>query len=478
MRLRSLLAVAAVLVLELAAGAATDVLVGRDARTTVAVAVTVYSGQDLAVVRETRSVDLGTGESTLRFEDVAATLDPRSVVLRAADDPGTLSVLEQSYLFDLASPQALVERWLGRGVELVDTDQRLRTRITQATLLSTEGGNVYRIGDRIAVGHPGWLFLPPNGEEVFTRPTLRWQVANSGAGRRTLEASYAVTGLSWSADYAIVLAADETHADVSALAGVTNDSGTPYDDAAIVLVAGEVHRAAGPAPPAPVFAAKGRAMSAALEAEPAPEAFAESYRYALERKTTLAEKETKQLPLLSVQGVTVGKRYEVTGDPSWYAQQVRDHDRRVPVAVVLTVADTEANRLGRDLPAGTVRVYQVDSSSAWQLVGEDRLRQTAKDETAEIALGQASDVVATRTQTDWRKLDIEPYQSESAYEVKLRNAKRAAVTVVVRQHIDGDWKVLESSQPSRKVDARTLAFDVPVPAGGEAELRYRIQVGQ
>jgi len=52
------------------------------------------------------------------------------------------------------------------------------------------------------------------------------------------------------------------------------------------------------------------------------------------------------------------------------------------------------------------------------------------------------------------------------------------VTVVVRQPIDGDWKVLESSQPSRKVDARTLAFDVPVPAGAEAELRYRIQVGR
>jgi hypothetical protein len=396
--------------------------------------------------------------------------------MRAVDDPGTLSVLEQSYLFDLASPQALVGRWVGRGVELVDTDQRLRTRITQATLLSTEGGNVYRIGDRIAVGHPGWLFLPPSGEEIFTRPTLRWQVANSGARSRTLEALYAVTGLSWSADYAIVLATDETHADVSALAGVTNDSGTRYDDAAIVLVAGEVHRAAGT--PTPVFAAKARGMSAAPAAEPAPEAFAESYRYALERKTTLGEKETKQLPLLGVRGVTVGKRYEVTGDQSWYAQQVRDHDRRVPVAVVLTMANTEANHLGRDLPAGTVRVYQVDASGAWQLVGEDRLRQTARDEMAEIALGQASDIVATRTQTDWRKLDVEPYQSESAYEVKLRNAKQAAVTVVVRQRIDGDWKVLESSQPSRKVDARTLAFDVPVPAGAEAELRYRIQVGQ
>src|SRR5262245_13618961 len=101
-----------------------------------------------------------------------------------------------------------------------------------------------------------------------------------------------------------------------------------------------------------------------------------------------------------------------------------------------------------------------------------------EDETAEIVLGQASDIVATHTQTDWRKLDVEPYQSESAYQVKLRNAKQAAVTVVVRQHIDGDWRVLESSQPSRKADAGTLAFDVPVPAGAEAELRYRIQVGQ
>jgi len=232
--------------------AAADVVVGRDART--AVALTVYSGQDLAVVRDARTVDLGTGERTVRFDDVAATLDPRSVVLRPTEDPGTLAVLEQSYLFDLGSPQALVQRWVGRGVELVDTDQRLRTRITEATLLSTEGGNVYRIGDRIAVGHPGWLFLPPTDDEVFTRPTLRWRVANSGAPQRTLETLYAITGLSWSADYTIVLGADETRADVSALAALTNQSGTRYDDAALVLIAGEVHRAEGPEPPQPVFA--------------------------------------------------------------------------------------------------------------------------------------------------------------------------------------------------------------------------------
>src|SRR5262249_60156476 len=143
------------------------------------------------------------------FDDVATNLDPRSVVLRATEDAGPLAVLEQSYLFDLASPQALVQRWVGRGVELVDTDQRLRTRITAATLLSTEGGNVYRIGDRIAVGHPGWLFLPPTDDEVFTRPTLRWPVKNSGAPHRAPRTSYAIPGSPWSARYTLVLGPGE-----------------------------------------------------------------------------------------------------------------------------------------------------------------------------------------------------------------------------------------------------------------------------
>jgi hypothetical protein len=189
---RPVLAAAGIVLCALACPAAADVVVGRDART--AIVLTVYSGGDLALVRETRTVDLGSGEQTLRFEDVAAKLDPRSVGLRATDDGGTLAVLEQSFLFDLASPQAAVERWVGRGVELVETDERLRARVTPATLLSTEGGNVYRIGDRIAVNHPGWLLLPPTGEEVFTRPTLRWRIGNQGAPRRTLEASYVTAG--------------------------------------------------------------------------------------------------------------------------------------------------------------------------------------------------------------------------------------------------------------------------------------------
>jgi hypothetical protein len=146
--------------------------------------------------------------------------------------------------------------------------------------------------------------------------------------------------------------------------------------------------------------------------------------------------------------------------------------------VTLAVANTAPNHLGRDLPEGTWRVYQADAAGGRQLVGEEHRRQTSKDETALVTLGNATDVIATRTQTAFEKIDVEPFDSESAYEVTLRNEKPAAVTVAVRDQIEGDWQVMESSVPARKADAGTLAFDVPVPAGGEAVLRYRVRVGR
>ena len=451
-----------------------DLVIGRDART--GVSLTIYGQQDLALVRETRSAELGTGEEALRFDEVPARLDPTTVTLGATDDPASCTVLEQSYLNDLSSPQTLVDRWVGRPVELVETDDNLRDRVTPATLLGTAGGNVYQIGDRIAVGHPGWVKLPPLGAEVFTRPTLRWRIANSGAARRTLALSYATGGLSWSADYVITLAPDTDRADLQAWATLVNQSGARYDDAALLLMSGKVNRAARPTP---VMRFEAKAMdAAAAPAPPEPESFGDLYRYAVERRTSLGENETKQIPLLVARDVPVRKRYELRGEGWWFHQPVRARDRRVPVAVLLEIANTTANHLGRDLPAGTVRAYQPDASGARLLVGEDALRQTAADETVSLRLGQAADVVATRTQTDWKKVSVEPFQAESAWEVTLRNLKKTPVTVAVRDQVNGDWQIVESDPPARKEDAQTLAVDVPVPAGGEAVARYRVRIGQ
>jgi hypothetical protein len=275
----------------------------------------------------------------------------------------------------------------------------------------------------------------------------------------------------------LTLAPDTEQADLQAWATLVNQSGARYDDAALVLMSGQVNRAQ----PAPIARFEARAMDVAAAAPPPPpepEAFGDLYRYAVERRTSLGENETKQIPLLSARDVAVQKRYELRGEGRWFQQPQRDRDRRVPVAVLLEIANTSGNRLGRDLPAGTVRAYQPDTSGARLLVGEDALRQTATDETVSLRLGQAADVVATRTQTDWRKIAVEPFQAESAWQVALRNLKKTPVTVAVRDRIDGDWQIVESDPPARKEDAQTLAVDVPVPAGGQAVARYRVRVGR
>lgn len=451
---------------------------GRDART--GLALTVYAGRDLALVRDVRRAELPAGEHEVRFGDVPERLDPRTLALRAAEG-APVTVREQSWRWDLASTDTLLARWIGREVELVETDERLRTRVTPATLLRADGGLVVRIGDRLVPDPPGRLRLPPTGDEVFPRPTLRWRLGVPAAGARQLEATYATGGLGWSADYVAMLDAAETSVALTAWVTVTNASGTRFDDASLALVSGEVHRAA---PVEPAF--QKRAMPMAMAA-PAPAsdgvaetAVSEYQRYAFDRRVDLAPGTTTQLPLLAAEGVAVEKRYEVAGGPRWYRTPVAGDDRgeRVPVGVVMVLANTAANHLGRSLPAGVVRFWARDAGGAPALVGEDRLPHLPADDRAELALGTASDVVAFRQQTDWKKLDVEPWQYEAAFRVTLRNATDGPVTVRIREPVDGQWRLVESSLPAEKADARTVAFRASVPARGETVVTWRVQVGR
>jgi len=446
--------------------------VSRDKRTDLAV--TVYN-EDLGLVRDTREFDVPSGESVVRFEDVAARIDAGSVSVRSVTAPKGLSVVEQTYSFDLMSPEKLLERFVGKDVELVESD-RLRERVTPAVLLSTAGGNVYRIGDRIALGHPGRVVLPNLPADLSARPTLRWRLANSGAARQKVEVSYLTGGLSWTADYVAQLRADDSAADISCWVSLTNHSGARFDDASLRLVAGRVNRAV---PSPKVF---GRAMDMAVAQEAAaPARFAserlfEYHLYTLDRRTTLGEEETKQLQLLAANGVKLSKSFRIVGEPMWWRSRVGELERNVPVGVFLEFTNDGASQLGVPLPGGTVRLYKQDQSGAQQLVGEDELAHTPRDEKVVLKAGNAFDVVASRTQTDYRTVSTEPFQVEVGFAVTIRNRRKERATVTIREPIGGEWKVIESTHPPQKIDAATLGFEVPVPASAEVTVRYRAQV--
>jgi hypothetical protein len=464
--------VATLLLAALAVHASADVVVGRDART--ALALTVYSGQDLAIVQETRTVALDAGAQALRFDDVAPQIDPRTVAVTVPDG---VRVVEQSFRWDLPTSQALLQRWVGREVELVETDERMRTRVTPATLLSLDGPTL-RLGDRIAIAPPGSLRLPPvAGEEIFTRPTLQWRLDAAKAVHGPVEVSYATGGIGWGADYVARLDAEQTKAHVTAWITLRNDGGTAFDDARVALVAGEVRRAAPPERAMAGMVARDVAFAAAPAAKVAETELAEYHHYALPEPTSVAPGETKQVELFVARDVGVAKRYVMQGAQQWLRAPQRDQGKDVPVHVFLDVANTKANRLGRTMPGGVVRFYAPTEGGAPALIGEATIGHTPEGKTLELEIGDAFDVSATRIQTDFRLVSQEPWQAESAYEVTLRNQRKEAVTVTVREPVFGQWEVVSSSLPAKKVDATTLAFEVPVPAGGEATVTWRIRVG-
>ena len=447
-----------------------SVVVSTDARKDVAL--TIYN-QDLGLVREIREFPLAAGESLIRYEGVASRIDPRTVAVKSLTDPEKFSVIEQNYVFDLISPEKLMEKYIGQEVELVETDQDLRTQTTKATLLSVNGGAVYRIGDRIAVGHPGRVILPRLPEALYARPTLLWRLSNRGAARQKVEVSYLTGGISWAADYVAVVNADDSKTDLTGWVTITNQSGARYDDATLKLVAGQVNRAQ---QPMAMEAGDMRVMAAKAAPQFNEESFFEYHLYTLDRRATVAENETKQMQLLSAAAVPLKKTFLIVGQNWWFRQRQGDLGHDLPVGVYLEFENRASGGLGKPLPAGTIRLYKQDSSGAQQFIGEDAIKHTPKDEKVTLKIGDAFDVVATRTQTDYKSLNVKPYNVEVAFEIKVRNHKETPVTVTLREPVGGEWKIVESTHKATKIDAGTIGFDVPVPPNGESAVRYRVQI--
>jgi hypothetical protein len=426
------------------------------------------------LVREVRRVDLPAGAVRLRLADVPTSVNPRSVIVGALGRGGEVEVRGVDYAYDLLSPERLLERYVGKTVVLVDRAEDLSERRTEAVLLSLAGGSpVFRTSEGLLLGRSGPLLLPELPEGLAARPSLRLDLASRSGGARDLEVAYLADGLSWAADYVLVLGAEEGPADLAGWVTVENRTGAAWRRAGLKLVAGDVRREAVPMPAA---ARRMKEMDAMAAEAPqfAREGLGDLHLYALDRPVDLPDQQSTQLSLLTGSGIPVVRAYRIEGQPHWYRQPLGgpvEQDR--PVQVELSFDNAEKAGLGKPLPAGIVRVYQRDRSGAPQIAGEASIGHTPTGEPVRLALGEAFDVVADRTQTDFKSLS--PRQSETAFEVSIRNRKERAVTVVVREPVGGDWTLLDASHPGKKVAAGVLEFQVPVPAGGSVTLRYRVR---
>jgi hypothetical protein len=441
-------------------------------------AVTVYNSS-LALVRDVRQLNLASGESRLRFMDIAASINPAAVHFRSMTEPSKLSVLEQNYEYDLLDPNKLLQKFVGREVTLVRP--KLSSGTTEydevkATLLSMNGAPVWKIGNEIVTGLSyESIRFPELPENLYERPTLLWTLQNSGARRQKVEASYLASNLSWSADYVLNVGKEETNGELDGWVTLVNHSGTAFKNAQLQLVAGDLHR---------VVAQNGmdelKAMSRVAKEVNAPaafqqEAFSEYHLYSLGRRTSIFDQESKQISLLNASRFPLQKVYVVDGQSYYYRTAAQPGaPLKDPVQVFYKFKNEDKAGLGMPLPAGTIRVYQVDSRDGSLFVGEDHVDHTPKDETIKLHIGNAFDIVAERKQTDFKKLSDRLYEFE--YEITLRNHKDIPITVEANEPIGGDWEMVSSTYKFTKTAAFAAQFQVPVDKNGTSVLKYRVRV--
>jgi hypothetical protein len=439
-----------------------------------ALALTIYNG-DLALIKDLRRVTLTQGENRLAWRNVSQRIRPETALLSEAAGNLRPVLLEQNFDFDLLTPESLLQKYVGRTVRVVRTNDAGQRTSEEAQVLAASEGAILRYADRIETGVVGHLAFPDVPEDLRDRPTLVLHLTAAAGGAGDLELSYLSGGMGWKADYVADLARDGRTMDLNGWVTLTNESGVAYRQAQVQLVAGEVNRVEPPLPPAPM--ARGMVMAEAAPM-PAEESLYEYHLYTLPRLTDVQNNQTKQVALLAASRVPVTRELMVFGQPYAYRAQAPDGWTKLPVEARLGFVNRGGD-LGIPLPAGIVRVYSKDSRGNAQFVGEDSIEHTPKNESLALKLGESFDVTARRKQTGFRKLagtSAYDYAYEAGFELELKNAKPEPVEVKVVETLPADWRMVSESQPHTKESASLASWRVAVPAEGSASLTWLVQV--
>lgn len=438
-----------------------------------------YGGgqQGYALVRQTHRFDLQSGANRVSLSGLPRAIDVAGAVLRPL---GNASVGSQRFDFALAGQDALLERAIGQTVIVDQVVGNQRERVT-GTLLAAGNGLTLALPDgriRVLSGYSGFE-LAELPEGLNARPTLNWQVQAPRAGAQDFVLDYPTGGLAWRAEYLATVSGTGTgcRLDLAGAAQVVNRSGADFRDASLSLVAGEPNRVKSDAPRMRV--ARAEMMMADAAPAPEPQASGEYHAYRIPGRIDLPDGSIQRVPLMAeAKGASCERRYETRSPAGWWSppqplvQQNLAAPGAQPVEVRLAFTNDRRSGLGQPLPAGRVRVFEADGA----LLGEASLGHTAAGSPVELSLGTVFDLNADRRQASF-SLDRSGRTLTESFEVVLRNAKPEAATVRVLEVMPRwtDWEITEASGRWTQVDGQSARFDVAVPAGGEATLRYTVR---
>jgi hypothetical protein len=434
--------------------------------------------QGVALVKDVRTVPLQAGTQLVTISDVAAQLDPTSVHFASLTDPTGTAVLEQNFEYDLVGPERLLSKYVDQDIQLVTADG---TRYA-GTLLSGSGDIILRAADGgitvVSRDQVRDFSFPSLPEGLITRPSLVWLIDADKAGDQDVQITYLTGGISWQANYVLLLAQDGQTLDLDGWVTLDNQSGATYANAKLKLVAGDINQVETQASGAAYDTAKEMALPTPAVQE---RGFFEYHLYEVQRPVTVKDNQTKQIEFVTAAAVPATTFYVYDGAAGYYfwggVQSDPSYGANTGVTQVNTMLSFNTGPEGIDaqLPQGVVRVYQEDVDGSALLLGEDSISHTPKGENVQLYVGDAFDIVGERVQTDYKLIGSSA--AEETYEVTLRNHKAddVEVRVVERLYRWSDWEIVEESAEHTDVDSQTVEYRVSVPADGETTVTYTVR---
>jgi len=458
--------------------------------------ITIYN-QGFGLVKEQRELNLRAGRQQVAIEDVAQLIEANSVGIVSISAPGSIEVLEQNYQYDLISPQAILNKAVGGRITLsrvLPNGQREKISGTlmssPSAVINTGQGAERHYSGMVLRTDDGRILLDPTGEVEVTsipeglisKPTLMWDLVADKGGPNTIQLSYLTQGMSWTADYVLMLDSKGTLGDLKGWVNLNNRSGATYKNATLKLLAGDVQRTSrGRTLGAPMADAAEKSRGGAggfVE-----EQFADYHLYTLQRPADVRNNEMKQVSLLEGFRVPIRKRLIVDAMRNYHGY--RPGEGEVGSGIIkpqirIEFTNDKESNLGMPLPMGSVKVFQPDQSGSLQMLGEDAIGHTPRDEKISLVVGQAFDVVAERKRLRFEWLRVpgsnNPRGMIETFLIEIRNRKEtAAETVTVLERHWGEYKIVKSSMPYKALDSETIEFSVDVPAGGTRRVEYTVE---
>lgn len=433
---------------------------------------TIYN-QNLALIKDTREIDFLEGINNIKITNIPVQIIPTSVYLKSKTSSSEeYVILEQDYEYDLINQTKLLEKYVGQEISLISKDEKLY----EGKLLSFKEGSSYISGSLVlSKNRKITMILYDNikqiefkelPEELIAQPTLVWKMKSNKKGKHLIELNYLTTGLRWQVDYMAIVEKEDVKIDLLGWVSIENLSGMTFKEAKLKLIAGNIHFVKEEFPVEKEGLVRFEASARPEDVPFKEKVFFEYYMYPLEARTTLKDKQTKQIKFLNILNIPVKKVYVFDENISSEKVQVK-----------LEFENSKKNNLGISLPAGKVRIYKKEFNESLEFIGEDLIYHTPKDEEVKIYIGEAFDIKAERKQTSYKK--ITEYIHTESYEITLKNHKKEDIEVKVIEHLQfeesKEWEIIEANYKYQKKDVNTIEFTVPIKRNKEIKIEYTIR---